>query len=123
MNYNKAKVAADWWIEEMKKKCRQSYPNKLTENNSNLEIIDDSLAEEFSRFHTVLINEILNLLSNNYSITLTCYYIPNSLLKNIAKKAQISTTYFPYSAEMHIYNNSIQVSTTGESLRELSLPD
>lgn len=123
MYYKMAKVATDWWIEEMKKRCLRLYPDKFNENSLDLEIVDNSLLEELTKFHSVLMDEILRALKIYHYICLTCYYFPDTQLINIAKKAQIPTHYFPLHAQMEIYNNEIHVFTTGKYSRELSVPD
>ena len=46
MNCALAVVAADWWIEQMLKRCSELYPNKVTTNGSDFVIVDNSLDEE-----------------------------------------------------------------------------
>lgn len=113
-------VATNWWIEQMKKQCRNQYPQKIIEEDSNLIIIDASMAEEFSRFEKALSEKIHNCIENRQYLCLTCYYFPSKELSNIAKKANISATYFPPRAQMTICGCSIVVSSNGENLYKLA---
>lgn len=122
MHSKLATVATNWWIEQMKKQCRHQYPQKIIEDNSNFVIIDDSLAEELSRFEKALLEKIHACIENRQYLCLTCCYFPSKELSNIAKKANISATYFPVRAQMTICGNSIEVSTNGGTLRKLTLP-
>ena len=110
MYYKLATVAAEWWIEQMKKKCKKLYPDKFSFERSGLIIKDSSLQEQFSQFKEFLIEEIYNTLTNYSYISLGCYYYPDRTLMTLAKKCNISTTYFPIHAHIEIVNNSIMVS-------------
>ena len=123
MNCALAVVAADWWIEQMLKRCSELYPNKVTTNGSDFVIVDNSLDEELSRFKAVLIEEIGNCLDQHSYLSLTCHYLPNSKLSSFARKAKISSSYFPTSASMDVLFGKIQVGLNGKKMRELSLPE
>lgn len=122
MHYRVAKVASNWWIEQMKKRCKQLYPDRISGNFPNLTIIDNSFAKELGRFEKILTEEIYNNIERNHYICFTCYYIPNTDLAKLAKRANISTTYFPTHAEMRIWKQSIEVALNGSDLRKLPLP-
>ena len=122
MYCKEAIAATNWWIEQIKKRCIQVYPNKVTRDGSNLVIIDDKLAEDLSRFENILINEFQKYIEKNHYIILTCCHFPNSDLKKLAQKAGFSTTYFTFRAEMRIFGKSIQVSLDGNDLTNLPLP-
>ena len=66
----------------------------------NLVIIDDSFAKELSQFGKVLTEEIYDPIEKRYYVCFSCYYIPNNDLAKLAKRDNISTTYFPVCAEM-----------------------
>lgn len=121
MYCNQAQIAANWWIEQIKKRCSQKYPTKVIAQGSNLVVIDDSFAEQLSRFHYELSQEIQHYLEKNNYLSYTCYIIPNSTLSAIAKKAGLATYYFPYQASMTILNQKVQVSISGEHFYDLPL--
>ena len=121
MYCKEAIAATNWWIEQIKKRCSQVYPNKVTRDGSNLVIIDDKFREDLSRFENILINEFQKYIENNHYIILTCFHIPNAALRKLAQKACFSTTYFSFRAEMRIFGNSIQVSLDGNDLTDLPL--
>lgn len=110
MYYKQAQVAANWWIEEMKKRCSIIYPDKVIRDGSGFIVTDDSLSEDLSRFQVTLVAEIQNCLEKGYFLSLSCYFYPNQTLTNIAKKAHISKTYFPIRASMDILLGEIFVS-------------
>lgn len=116
-----AKVAAEWWIEQMKKRCTILYPNRIIRDRTGFVITDDFLVDELSRFQESLANEIRNKLQKSPFIYLGCCYSPDSMLSEIAKQSQISITYFPIHADMEIYHNSIRVSTGENDLHELRI--
>lgn len=120
-DYKLAKISANWWIQEIKKLCSHKYPQKVINTNSNFVIIDSSLANDLSRFETVLTNEILCCIQQRSYLCLTCCFIPGRELSKIARKAQISTDYLPHRATMQICGNSVEVSLDGEDLRMLPM--
>lgn len=122
MNYKVAKAAAGWWVQQMTKRCKQLYPDKITGDNSNLVVVDDSLQDELTRFEKLLAEEILYYVEKPCPACFTCYHLPNYELSKIAKKASISTTYFPVRAEMRVFGKSVEVAFNGEKLRPLTLP-
>jgi len=103
MYYKVAKKAAEWWVEQMKKRCE----------NLNIVIVDTSLEDEFSRFQEILIDEIHTSLKKYSYTCLTCSYFPSAELKGILKKANIPVSYLPVHAQMEIIGTSITVSTNG----------
>jgi len=121
MDYKMAKAAAKWWIEEMKKQCHHSHPQKVINDGSNFVIIDDSFAEELSRFETVLFNEISNCIKKRSYLSLTCCFHPSRDLSNLIQKAKISSDYLPHRATMQICGNSVEVSLNGADLHKLPL--
>ena len=84
MNYKLVKVATNWWMEQIQKRCYKLYPHKITRNNSEFLIIDHSLAEELSIFKCTLSNVLKEKLENHSYISLTCFHIPNRELADIA---------------------------------------
>ena len=113
MNYNHklASTGAQWFVQEMKKCCMVLYPDKVSVLDSNIVITDNSLAEAFARFEQLLIKELKNNLDLYNFISLGCCYRPNRTLATLAKKANISTAFFPMHAHLEIANNTIWVST------------
>lgn len=122
MYYKHAQTAANWWIEEMKKRCNHIYPDKVISNNSGFIITDESLSADLSRFQVELVSEIQNCLEKGSSLLLSCYFYPNRNLSLIAKKAKISKTYFPISASMEIFFGKIFVSVNDNNPSLLPLP-
>lgn len=114
-------VASNWWIGQMKLRCKELHPKKVTGDNSNLVIVDSSLEREFSRFQRVLFEEILFHVRNGLSLSLTCYYIPNRALTKLATKASINKIYLPIRAQMQIWGFIVEVSLDGEDLHKLPL--
>lgn len=106
-----AQIAANWWIEQMKRKCYILLPAKVTRDNTGFVIINDYLAEEFSRFKKFLIDQIRSSLESEHYSNLFCYYYPCKELSELAKQAHISTAYFPIKAQIIVDENSIKVST------------
>ena len=123
MDYKLATVGAKWWIEQMKKRCLDICPSKIKISNFglNIDVIDISLAEKFSRFEKMLADEIQNHLNLYHFISFGCAYYPNKLLTKIAEKAEISTDFFPVHAQMEIANNAIRVSTDNHELYSLNI--
>lgn len=114
-----AKVAAEWWIEQIKKRCTILYPDRIIKDRTGFVITDDFFAEELSRFQKFLTDEIRNHLQKFHSVYLGCCYTPDSMLLGIAKQSEVPITYFPIHAEMEIYHNSIHVSYGENDLHEL----
>ena len=122
MYNHQARVAADWWIEAMKKRCHSLYPKKVTGTAPNLLVIDDSFAQQLSHFHALLTSEIQFCLEKHSYLSLTCCYFPNAILSRLARKSGISNTCFPIDANMEISNQKIQVSLNSEPSHPLPLP-
>ena len=121
MYYKVAKRAAEWWVEQMKKRCKHHYPEKVICDNVDIVIVDTSLRDELSRFQEILIDEIhTNLKKSNYTC-LTCSHFPSAELSGILKKANISAFYLPVHAEMEIIGTSITVSTNGNHEYKLNV--
>lgn len=114
-----AKAAAEWWIEQMKKRCTILYPNRIVRDKSGFVITDDSLYEELSRFEEILAGEIRNDLQKFHHVYLGCSHYPDTILSKLAKKSQIPVIYFPIQADMEIHNTSIRVSTGGNDSYEI----
>ena len=111
-DYKLAKLAANWWIEAMKKQCSDFYPHKIN---------DDSFTKELARFESVLVDEISYCILHKGYLTLTCCFLPNRELSKLTQKAMLSTEHLPQRALMQIYGNSIEVSIDGSDLRKLSV--
>ena len=122
MYYKQAQIAANWWIDQMKKQCNKLYPNKVIMDNSTFVVIDDSLNEDFARFHKILSSKIQFYLEIRSYLALTCHFVPCADLSSLARKAKISTTYFPHSATMVVNCGKIEVSVDNGNLRPLPLP-
>ena len=75
MDYKIASVATKWWIDQMKQQCKKLYPNKVTGDNSNLVIVDESLQNELSRFEEILFKKIY------HHVTFKCYLLLQNYLK------------------------------------------
>ena len=113
MNYNHklASTGAKWFVYEMKKCCTLLYPDKVSGLDPNIVITDAPLAEAFARFEQLLTKELKDNLDVYNFISLGCCYRPNRTLVMLAKKANISTAYFPMHAHLEIANNTIWVSS------------
>ena len=122
MYHRQAQVAANWWIEEMKKHSHELYPDKFIDNGIDLVVIDHSFADKLYCFHTLLTDEIKFCLEKRSYLSLTCYYTPNAVLSKIARTAGISHTCFPVNANMEIINRTVQVSTNSQYPHQLPLP-
>ena len=116
-----ATAATDWWIDQMKKRCKELYPNKVIGDDSNLVVIDVSLDNELSRFREALFKQILLHVEVNMYLSLTCCFWPSGELRGLVRKTSISKEYFPPRANMQIYGNSVHVSLNGEDLHQLPL--
>lgn len=115
-----ATAAANWWVNLMKVRCQELYPDKVITDDSGIVIIDTSLFEAFSRFYEVLKNEIYFCLEKRNHLSLTCCcFIPASQLTRLARKASISTIFFPERASMQVYGTFVEVSLNGEDLHKL----
>lgn len=114
-----AKAAAEWWIEQMKKRCTTLYPNRIIKDRTGFVITDNILGEELSRFQKNLTNELRNKLLKARFVYLGCSYTPDSMLLDIAKQSKIPISYFPIHADMEIHHMSIRVSSGESDLHEL----
>ena len=125
MNYNHklASTGARWFVQEMKKCCTLLYPDKVSGLDPNIVITDASLAEAFARFEQLLIKELKDNLDVYNFISLGCCYRPNRTLAMLAKKANISTDYFPQHAYLEIANNTILVSSDNQDSYKLNISD
>jgi len=121
MCYKLAPIAANWWIEQMKKKCYILLPAKVCRDKTGFVIINDLLAEEFSRFQEILIEQIYSTIESKHYLNLFCYYYPCKELSSLAKQANISTAYFPIKAQLIIEDACIRVSTNLEDFHTLHL--
>ena len=121
MIYKIATTAANWWIEEMKKQCCKMYPERIQATGTGFVILDNSFAEELSRFKTILTDEIYSCISTQHYLCLTCSHKPSHPLIDIAKKAKISITYFPRQKEMHVSTKSVLISIDSFGLKELPI--
>lgn len=117
MYCREAVVATNWWIKQIKKRYKQLNPNK--------NIIDDSFAEQLSRFQEILIQEIHEHVEQNRYLNLNCLHFPGVELSKIVKKAQFSQTYLPLctGAEMEIVGTSIEVAVGKQDLHPLRISD
>ena len=122
MDYKMATVATDWWIGQMKIRCKELYPSKVIENDSNLVIVDESLQTELSHFREVLFTEILFHVRFRAYLSLTCFYWPSGDLGRLVRKTSISKDYFPPRANMQIHDGCVEISLNGEDLHKLSVP-
>ena len=122
MDYQIAKIAAQWWIDQMTKQCMSLYPCKVIRKDSCLVIVDEHLQKELSQFEELLFNEILYHIRFETCLSLTCFYWPSGDLKILVKKSRISSDYLPPRANMLIHDGYIEVSLNGEDLRKLPLP-
>ena len=122
MDYKIASVATKWWIDQMKQQCKKLYPNKVTGDNSNLVIVDESLQNELSRFEEILFKKIYHHVTFKCYLSLTCcYWRPSGDLGIIVRKTSIPKDYLPERANMQIYDGFIEVSLNGEDLHKLPL--
>ena len=111
-DYKLAKTAANWWIDEMTKRCSDLYPQKMH---------DDDFSLELSRFEAVLFDEISLCIQNRGYLSLTCCLRPCKELSKLTKKANLSLEYLPTRATMEILGNSVEVSVDGKNLHKLSI--
>lgn len=116
-----AKAAAEWWIEQMKKRCTVLYPDRIVKDRNGFLITDHSLIEDFTQFEKVLVCKIRDSLQKFNYVYLGCCYSPDSMLLEVAKQTKIPLTYFPIHADMEIHHTSIRVSTGENDLHELSI--
>jgi len=121
MDYKIASVATKWWIDHMKTRCKELYPDKVIGNDGNLVIVDLFLENELSRFEAILFARILSHVQSNLYLSLTCYFWPSGELGILVRKASISKEYFPQRANMQIYDKCIRVSLDGEDPHILSI--
>lgn len=121
MDYTIAAVATNWWLAQLKNRCKQLHPDKVIENDSEIIIVDDCLKDELSRFEEMLLEEILRHTKKGLYLSLTCCYYPNGDLKTLVRKARISRDYFPVRAHMQICKNCVEVSLDGNDLQKLPL--
>ena len=122
MDYKIALAATQWWIDQITKRCKELYPTKVIERNSKLVIVDHSLQAEISRFRDELYKSILYSITFHTHLSLTYYYRPGGDMKKIISKANISKDYFPVSANMQIFDGSVEVSLNGNELQKLRMP-
>ena len=97
------------------------YPERIQATATGFVILDDSFAEELSRFKTILTDEIYSCISTQHYLCLTCSHKPSHPLIDIAKKAKISITYFPHQKEMHVSTKSVLISIDSFGLKELPI--
>ncbi|MBQ2835760.1 MAG: hypothetical protein IJE68_02870 [Clostridia bacterium] len=117
-----AKVAAEWWIEQMKKRCTILYPTRIIKDRNGFVITDDFFAEELTRFEKDLVNEIQKSLQKFHYLCLWCCYTPDPILLGVAKQSKVPITYFPIHADMEIHHTSICVCTGENDMHELRIP-
>lgn len=120
-NHKLASTGAKWFVQEMKKSYMLLYPDKVSVFNSDIIITDVSLAEAFARFEQILLKELKDNLDIYNFISLGCCYRPNRTLTLLAKKANISTTYFPEHAQLEIANDTIWVSSNRQEPYKLHI--
>ena len=122
MYYKQAQTAANWWVEQIKMRCSELYPDRIARDGSNFVIVDNSLKDGLSQFQSLLTDDIQVCLEKCSYLSLSCCYMPNRQLSKLAKLANIPDTYFPIRASMEIFDRYVQVALNDEELYTLPLP-
>lgn len=117
MDYKVAATAANWWEHQIKKRCKELHPAKVTGSDSDIVVIDYSLRTALSRFR----EEFLIYAQKESYASLTCCYFPNSTLAKLTKKAGISEEYLPIRAQMQFCGDHVEVALDDGVLCKLPL--
>ena len=117
MDYEVATAAANWWITQMKKRCKELHPHKVTGSDSDIVVVDSCLSAGLSRFQ----KEFLEYAKKSPYGNLTFCYHANRDLSRLLKQAGISDEYLPSRAQMQLLGNHVEVSVGDSSLQKLPL--